>query len=581
VHVQRYDIVQLGFAGMFWAVLCITALTLSTVATALLVFKLYRDSDGRASSVQRLFAIFFTYQCIGSAARLVYFLWLAVHAERTADSGDDLEGQSLVGTELYCLGTSAVLELGDKQRAWVTAAIIVGDTAHFGLAVWIPLLVYELSKLVARSMDRGEKHERAKFCLYSWVVHCGVAVFLVAEVVLAIIFSGYSTYAYMMLLGVYVLQIGVLVYMVSTVVVLRLKGRNYESVHGQFIASPLYRRLKWIMLVYALFVFQFHFSSLIMYAAPNKTKRLAGYTGVSFVLYYLRGFLVAVATGCSQPCALRCLSWCVNVPDDIEARFTLCLDCTSLPRGYDFPDVNPVFVFTDIESSSALWAIGDGRVMQQATQIHDDTLRGLLAPYRGYEITTAGDSFQLAFHTIQEAAEYCLEAQLQLLNAKWPKRLHDLVPATRKVRVGTRTVFRGLRVRMGIHDALSSEGSLVRGVHAVTGKLMYTGASEVIANEIGDLGAGGQILATKRVAAWLNENSSQLAIKALVEPVCEYSIPRLNAMLEVFQVVPKPLAARCEVFNSPRHFVRIDRQESRLRMASQNFYTLAHTPSAG
>lgn len=96
--------------------------------------------------------------------------------------------------------------------------------------------------------------------------------------------------------------------------------------------------------------------------------------------------------------------------------------------------------------------------MQQATHIHDNIMRGLLPAYRGYEITTAGDSFQLAFHTIQEAVEYCLDTQIQLLNAKWPKELHGLVPATRKVRVGTKTIFRGLRVRMGIHDAVGSEG---------------------------------------------------------------------------------------------------------------------------
>ncbi|KAG7385123.1 PH domain leucine-rich repeat-containing protein phosphatase 2 [Phytophthora pseudosyringae] len=559
---------------MLWALLCLAALTSSAVASALLVFKLHRGWT-RASSVQWLFAIFFTYQCVGAAARLVYFLWLTVLAEGTADREDDLEGHALVGTELYRLGTSAVLKLGDRQRGWVTAAIIVGDTAHFGLTAWIPLLVYELSKLVALAMDSGEEQERAKIRVYSLVVHLAVACFLTVEIVLAIRFSGYSAYAYMMLLGIYVLQIGVLVYMVVAVVTLKVKGRNYESVHGHFVASPLYRRLKWIMLVYALFVFQFHFSSLIMYVAPNKTKKLTSYAGVSFVLYYLRGFLVAVVTGCSQLCVVRCMGRCV--PEEIKEQYTTQRSphCVTIPSGLELPRVNPVFVFTDIESSSLLWAVDDGRIMQQATQIHDDILRGLLAPYRGYEITTAGDSFQLAFHTIQEAVEYCLEAQLQLLNAKWPKDLHGLVPATRKLRVGIRTIFRGLRVRMGIHDAASSEGSLVRDVHAVTGKLTFTGVSEAIANEIGDVGAGGQILITKRVAQWLSENGSRLAIKFELEPVCEYSIPRLNTMVEVSQVVPKLLIARCESFDSPRRLVPIER---RLGYESQTRYALVQTP---
>ncbi|KAL4166164.1 hypothetical protein KRP22_013429 [Phytophthora ramorum] len=556
---------------MIWALLCVTALALSTVATVLLVFKLYRDWDVRASSVRWLFAVFFTYQCVSSASRLSYFLWLTALAVHPKDSDYDLDGQTLMGTELYRLGVSAVLRHPERQSDWVTAVIIAGDTMLFGLTIWMTALVYELSKIVTLAMDRGEQHERAKIRLYAWVGHCGIVVFLAVEVSLAVTFSGYSTYAYLMLLAVYVLQIAVFCYMMITVVILKVKGRNYESVHGHFVASPLYQRLKWIMLVYALFAFQFHFSSLIMYVAPKETKRLASYTGLSFVLYFLRGFVLSVVTGCSQPCVIRCVGCCV--PEEVKARYTQRRECVTIPGGWDLPYINPVFVFTDIESSSALWAVGDGRIMQQATQIHDDILRGLLAPYRGYEITTAGDSFQLAFHTIQEAAEYCLEAQLQLLSAKWPKDLHGLVPATRKVRVGTKRIFRGLRVRMGIHDAIGSEGSLIQDVHAVTKKLTYTGASEVIANEISDLGAGGQILVTKRIAEWLAENSSQVAIKFVVEPVCEYAIPRLHTVLEVFQVVPKTLAMRCESFSSPRHIVQIEREESRFMTESQRFYT--------
>ncbi|ETI35023.1 hypothetical protein F441_18441 [Phytophthora nicotianae CJ01A1] len=560
---------------MIWALLCISALALSAVGTALLVFKLYRDWDVRASSVQWLFAIFFTYQCIGAAARLIYFVWLTVYTTQTADKSDDIGGKALVATELYQLGTSAVLKLGYRQSDWVTAAIIIGDTTHFGIAIWLFLLVYELSKLVAVSMDRGDQHERAKIRLYAWVGHLFIMLFLAAEITLAITLNGYSRYAYIMLLSVYVLQIIALVYMIATVVVLKAKGRDYENVHGSFVASPLYRRLKWIMMIYALFVFQFHFSSVVMYAAPSKTMRITSFAGVSFVLYYLRGFALSIVTGCSQPCVVRSVRCCL--PDDIKARYMQHRDRVTIPGDSDIPYINPVFVFTDIESSSALWGIDDGRVMQEATRIHDDILRGLLAPYRGYEITTAGDSFQLAFHTIQEAVEYCLDVQLHLLNAKWPKHLDGLVPATRKVRASTRMIFRGLRIRMGVHDAVSSEGPLVRDVHAVTGKLTYTGASEVIANEVGDLGTGGQILVTKRIAEWLVENPTQLTIKFVVGPVGEYAIPRLHTTLELFQVVPKSLAARLENFY-PQHIVDIEGEDLRLGDEIQTPYMLIQTP---
>ncbi|KAJ8556957.1 hypothetical protein ON010_g9009 [Phytophthora cinnamomi] len=214
------------------------------------------------------------------------------------------------------------------------------------------------------------------------------------------------------------------------------------------------------------------------------------------------------------------------------------------------PLVNPVFVFTDIQQSSALWGVGDGLIMQRATEIHDNILRSLLMKYRGYEITTAGDAFQLAFHTVREAIEYCLDVQMELLEANWPKELHGLLPATKKQRSGHHLIFRGLRVRMGIHDAVDSDGPLVLDVHAVTGKMIYTGASEVIANEIGDLGDGGQILVTKRIADWLFMYSDLVAIPCSVDRVGEYTVPQINTTVEVFQVIPTELAKRKKKFTT-------------------------------
>lgn len=224
---------------MIWALLCVSALTLSAIGTGLVVFKLYKDWDVRANSVRWLFAVFFTYHFICTVSRLVYFTWLTVVTRDAKENDDeDLVGQAMVETELYRMGTSAVLKMGQKQNAWVTAAIIVGDTTHFGITVWIASLVYELSKLVALTMDRGEKHERAKIRLYSWIGQSSIAIYFTVQVVLAIVFTGYSSYAYSLLLVAYLLQIIVLLYMVTMVVLLKNKGRNFESVHGHSVASP-------------------------------------------------------------------------------------------------------------------------------------------------------------------------------------------------------------------------------------------------------------------------------------------------------------------------------------------------------
>lgn len=44
--------------------------------------------------------------------------------------------------------------------------------------------------------------------------------------------------------------------------------------------------------------------------------------------------------------------------------------------------------------------------MQRALDTHDTVLRALLARYYGYEVTTEGDSFTMAFHDPVDAVHY-------------------------------------------------------------------------------------------------------------------------------------------------------------------------------
>lgn len=45
--------------------------------------------------------------------------------------------------------------------------------------------------------------------------------------------------------------------------------------------------------------------------------------------------------------------------------------------------------------------------MQRALDTHDTVLRALLARYFGYEVTTEGDSFTMAFHDPVDAVSAC------------------------------------------------------------------------------------------------------------------------------------------------------------------------------
>lgn len=269
--------------------------------------------------------------------------------------------------------------------------------------------------------------------------------------------------------------------------------------------------------------------------------------GVSTLLFNNSGTALTIVMGCSQECFVR--SFGKYLPEEYTHAFYVAEPSLEINSVLAPPLVNPVFVFTDIESSSELWGIQDGQIMRQANELHDEIMRSLLAKFHGYEITTCGDAFQLAFHTIKDAVDYCMEIQFQLLQAKWSKELHDLVPATARVKgKSKKMVFNGLRVRMGVHDAQESEGVLVKNIHPVTGKITYIGISEVVANEIADVGAGGQICVTKRVANWLASNSVSMDRGFDVALVGQQRLSQMQLIMDVYQVIPDGLDARVAEF---------------------------------
>lgn len=91
-------------------------------------------------------------------------------------------------------------------------------------------------------------------------------------------------------------------------------------------------------------------------------------------------------------------------------------------------------VFTDVVKAGALWEF-NAEAMKDATILHNDTLRGLLAQYKGYEVvsnregntggmSTGGEgSLCIVFQDVTKALEWCMTAQQQLLEVEWPLAL--------------------------------------------------------------------------------------------------------------------------------------------------------------
>lgn len=114
-----------------------------------------------------------------------------------------------------------------------------------------------------------------------------------------------------------------------------------------------------------------------------------------------------------------------------------------------------------------------------------------------YEITTEGDSFILAFHEVVDAAAFCLAAQESLLYQAWPAELLDQPESCTIVRESgvsgkSEVIYRGLRIRMGMHTGTPSSVMVSSSSRTVE----YTGAHFATAKAVSDMGRGGQILLT-------------------------------------------------------------------------------------
>eukprot|EP00756_Hemistasia_phaeocysticola_P015993 Hpha_TRINITY_DN15449_c2_g1::TRINITY_DN15449_c2_g1_i1::g.176644::m.176644 len=133
-------------------------------------------------------------------------------------------------------------------------------------------------------------------------------------------------------------------------------------------------------------------------------------------------------------------------------------------------DVRIAMVFTDIQSSTALWeAFPQG--MQEALVTHNRVVREAATKHGGYECKVVGDAFMLAFERTAAAVEFALETQVDLTRVEWPE---DIVTHPLCRRVDSQTegmpLWNGLRVRIGVHTG-EARGSR----NPISGRFDYFG----------------------------------------------------------------------------------------------------------
>lgn len=134
--------------------------------------------------------------------------------------------------------------------------------------------------------------------------------------------------------------------------------------------------------------------------------------------------------------------------------------------------------------------------MEQALRLHDATMRLNMSKHAGYEVTTEGDAFQVAFHDALDAAHFCLDVQADLVNCQWPEETLQHPDAQES----SDGAWRGLRVRMGMHSGRPLSATR----HEITGRTRYAGRSVAIAKAVEEVCHGGQILMTSDSFSQIN-----------------------------------------------------------------------------
>jgi len=142
-------------------------------------------------------------------------------------------------------------------------------------------------------------------------------------------------------------------------------------------------------------------------------------------------------------------------------------------------------------------------------------MRDALNEYCGFEIRTEGDSFSVAFPTVVLAMCFALKIQdeyitpispfhlicicLSFVKERWPRDVLCLPNCSVVKNVDGDVVFRGPRIRIGLHWA--KRPGITSRIHHVTGHRIFVGHEYDLVRQIADAGNGGQIVLTHQ--AWL------------------------------------------------------------------------------
>ncbi len=197
------------------------------------------------------------------------------------------------------------------------------------------------------------------------------------------------------------------------------------------------------------------------------------------------------------------------------------------------PDKAFTLIFTDIQSSTNLWAAAP-EAMANVLELHHELIRSLINKHQCYEVKTIGDAFMIACRTAEQALRLSHELQFVFFNRNWGSPEVDEYYAKEKKGAGDggdatedeKCCWNGIRVRVGFHRGM---GEIK--LDEVTKGYDYYGTVANVAARVESAACGGQVLLTRSAyeellnsqPSCLNEFRMTLlgktALKGVPEPV--------------------------------------------------------------
>jgi adenylate cyclase len=214
------------------------------------------------------------------------------------------------------------------------------------------------------------------------------------------------------------------------------------------------------------------------------------------------------------------------------------------------PSQPVTLLFTDIESSTSLWALVPEQ-MAPAMDAHHDLIRGMIHKHRCYEVKTIGDAFMIATSDANSAVALAVELQYAFFTyANWGREIDDAYLELEVQRAaaagGTtnpsslllstlpeeayRSMWNGLRVRTGIHTGLCEikQDPTTHGVD-------YYGTTVNTAARVEASASGGQIILTRATLEQLSP-----ALRSSAQCVGEHELRGVPGKTELFLVPTLP-----------------------------------------